>query len=351
MGNLVAALPVAQSVDLGPTTVDQTLGAGDVAFAVMRAHFAAMVRREAGVRYDNDIEDLHQMRVAIRRVRAAMVVFEEALPARAPRLRQELGWLGSLLGGVRDLDVQLEQTGAWSADADPGEREALDVVTTVLDECRTNARARLVDAMESRRLIRLNTSMRKFLVDGPIKRSHPAHVSILDAGPEIVAHRYRKVVAIGDHINEGSPPQAVHALRIRVKRLRFTVEFLEPIYGKPARAYAKRLVALQNVLGRYQDDVVAIATLREIALDPQQKIGPSLAFALGTLAERYRADTLAARARLPKRYRAITTDRWRRLRRTMEDLRAAPPDAVASDQPAAPDKEPPAPISIVRGSS
>jgi CHAD domain-containing protein len=203
--------------------------------------------------------------------------------------------------------------------------------------------------MDSRRLIRLNTSLQKFLVHGPIKRSHSAHVPILEAGPEVVAHGYRRVVAIGDHIGEGSPPQALHALRMRAKRLRYTVEFLEPIYGKPARAYAKRLVALQDVLGRHQDDVVAIATLREIAVDPPQKIGPALVFALGTLAERYRADALATRAHLPKRYRAITADRWRRLRRTMEDLRPTPPEAVASEQQAAAHKEPAAPISIVRG--
>jgi triphosphatase len=343
---VVPALFVPAPGDFGPTAVDPTLGTADVAFAVMRAHFAAMLKREPGVRYGNDAEDLHQMRVSIRRVRAAMVVFEEALPARAPRLRQELGWLGSLLGAVRDLDVQLAQIGAWSAAADPAEREALDVVAAVLDDRRTKARTKLVAAMDSRRLIRLNTSMEKFLVHGPVKRSHSAHVPILEAAPEVVAHGYRKVVSIGDHISEGSPPQALHALRIRAKRLRYTVEFLEPIYAKPARAYAKRLIGLQDVLGRHQDDVVAIGTLREIALDPPQKIGSTIVFALGMLAERYRTDAMSARARFPKRYRAVTRDRWRKLRRTMEELRPAPPEPIKSE-PAA--LAAPEPIKIVRG--
>src|ERR1700751_4493341 len=201
------ALFVPSPGDFGSTTVDPTLGAGDVAFAVMRAHFTAMLRREPGVRYGNDAEDLHQMRVSIRRVRAAMVVFEEALPARAPRLRQELGWLGSLLGAVRDLDVQLERIGAWSAAAEPAEREALDVVAAVLDERRMKARARLISAMDSRRLVRLTMSTEKFLIRGPVKRSASAHVPILEAAPEVVAQGYRKMVTIGDHIAEGSPPQ------------------------------------------------------------------------------------------------------------------------------------------------
>ena len=343
------ALFVPSPGDFGSTTVDPTLGAGDVAFAVMRAHFTAMLRREPGVRYGNDAEDLHQMRVSIRRVRAAMVVFEEALPARAPRLRQELGWIGKLLGAVRDLDVQLEQIGVWSAAAEPPEREALDVVAAVLDDRRTKARTKLVAAMDSRRLIRLNTSLEKFLVHGPVKRSHTAHVPILEAGPEVVAHGYRKVVAIGDHIKDNSPPQALHALRIRAKRLRYTVEFLEPIYHKQARAYAKRLVALQDVLGRHQDDVVALSTLREIALDPPQKIGPAIVFALGTLAERYRADAAQARERFPKRYKGITSDRWRKLRRAMEEQRPALPEPVAPEPPAEPQQTPDAaPITIVR---
>jgi len=211
--------------------------------------------------------------------------------------------------------------------------------------------------MDSRRLIRLNMSMEKFLVHGPVKRSHSAHAPILEAAPEVVAHGYRKVVAIGDHISDNSPPQALHALRIRAKRLRYTVEFLEPIYKKPARAYAKRIVALQDVLGRHQDDVVAIGTLREIAMDPPQKIGPTTVFALGTLAERYRADASAARERFPKRYNRITGDRWRKLRRAMEDMRPAPPEpgtteipeppAHAQGTPASPAPAP-APITIVR---
>jgi len=354
---VVPALLAPALGDLGSTTVDATLGVGDVAFAVMRANFAAMLRREPGVRYGNDADDLHQMRVAIRRVRAAMVVFEEALPARAPRLRQELGWLGSLLGAVRDLDVQLAQIGAWSADAEPAEREALDVVTAVLDERRTKARARLVAAMDSRRLVRLTSSMQRFLTSGPVKRSSSAHVPILEAAPEVVAHGYRKVVAIGDHIKEGSPAQALHALRIRSKRLRYTVEFIEPIYKKPARTYAKRLVALQDVLGAHQDDVVAIGTLRDIALDPPQKITAPMVFALGMLAERYRADATAARARFPKRYRDVTGPRWRKFRKTMDVLRpAAHPEPITNQAPAArarpaqeDDTPVPDPIPIAKG--
>ena len=325
--------------------IDPAMGVGDVAFAVMRAQFAVVLEREPGVRYGNDPEDLHQMRVAIRRVRAAMVVFEEALPARAPHLRRELKWLGSLLGAVRDLDVQLAQTGEWSAAADPAEREALDLMTAVLDNRRTKARTRLKTAMDSRRLIRLNGSMEKFLIHGPVKRSAAAHIPILEAAPDVVAQGYRKVVSIGDHISDSSPAQELHALRIRAKRLRYTVEFIEPIYGKPARAYAKRLVALQDILGTHQDDVVAVSTLRDIAIDPPVRVGPPIVLVLGMLAERYRTGAAAARGRFPKRYRRVTGDRWRRLMRALDEQRPHEQLASAKDG-----NEPMVePISIVKG--
>src|SRR6266436_4703424 len=161
MAELAPLLPRPAAVEVGPTHIDASMGVGDVAFAIMRSQFATMLKREPGVRYGNDAEDLHQMRVAIRRIRAAMVVFEEALPARAQHLRQELGWLGSLLGAVRDLDVQLERIRGWSAAAEPAERGSLDVVAAVLDELQVKGRARLISALDSRRLGRMTTSMQR----------------------------------------------------------------------------------------------------------------------------------------------------------------------------------------------
>ncbi|MGZ4240754.1 MAG: CHAD domain-containing protein [Actinomycetota bacterium] len=345
----VSAVP--KPLDLGSTSVDATSTAGEVAFAVLRRNFLAMLEREPGVRVGSDPEDLHQMRVAIRRMRAAMAVFEEALPARAPQLRKQLRWVGRLLGDVRDLDVQLSRIGSWSAAADPSERGALDVVTAVLEERQMKARARLVRAMDSARLQRLNASMERFLARGPVKRSPAASLPITAVAPEVVAHGYRKVVSIGDHIDRHSPREALHALRIRCKRLRYTVEFVEPIYGKPARSYAKRLVAMQDLLGEHQDAVVAIAVLREIA--EKRRLDNTTVFAFGALAERYRTSGLEARERFGKRYAEITGGRWRKLRRALEDARPpkpAHPEPKQAETPAEtpPPEEMPPPITVVR---
>ena len=89
---------------------------GELAFAVLRRQLAVLRAKEPGTRLGEDPEELHDMRVATRRLRAALSLFEGVLPVRAQVFREELGWLGRLLGAVRDLDVQLQGLAAMSSD-------------------------------------------------------------------------------------------------------------------------------------------------------------------------------------------------------------------------------------------
>ena len=114
------------SPDLGSTAVGVESTMGELAFAVLRRQLAILRDKEPGTRLGEDPEELHDMRVATRRVRAALALFAAVLPVRAQVFREELGWLGRLLGAVRDLDVQLEgltesagATSGWSVGARP----------------------------------------------------------------------------------------------------------------------------------------------------------------------------------------------------------------------------------------
>src|SRR3712207_2014084 len=108
MGLSAAGLSPAVAPDLGPTEIDATLSVGEVAFAILRRHFAEMLAHEPGVRLGEDPEDLHDMRVATRRLRAALKLYADALPKRAERYESDLRWVAGALGEVRDLDVHLE---------------------------------------------------------------------------------------------------------------------------------------------------------------------------------------------------------------------------------------------------
>src|SRR3984957_5624503 len=101
--------------DLGPTDISAQSTMGDLAFAVLRRQLAVVRAKEPGTRLGEDPEELHDMRVATRRLRAALSLFEGVLPVRAQVFREELGWLAHLLGEVRDLDVQLQNLAGMAA--------------------------------------------------------------------------------------------------------------------------------------------------------------------------------------------------------------------------------------------
>ena len=91
------------------------------------------------------------MRVASRRLRAALSLFADYLPAEAVRLEPELAWLGQTIGAVRDLDVQLVRLDEWTAAVPPEDREPLSRLRALLDEERARARAEMLKALDSAR--------------------------------------------------------------------------------------------------------------------------------------------------------------------------------------------------------
>ncbi|MBD3163050.1 MAG: CHAD domain-containing protein, partial [Candidatus Eisenbacteria bacterium] len=128
----------------GETRIDRGMTIEEVAFAVLRRQFTKMVAHEPGTRLGEDPEELHDMRVATRRLRAALRLFGDALPS--PVLRWTIGLkrTASALGEVRDLDVQLEDLEAWeSVDGRPDEG-ALAPLTAELRARRDRARRRML---------------------------------------------------------------------------------------------------------------------------------------------------------------------------------------------------------------
>ncbi len=94
VGRLSAALEAPPPFQFGPTDVDADASIRAVALAVLRRHFAVMLAKEPGTRLADDIEELHDMRVATRRLRAALSLFEDVLPVTVTKLGSELAWLG-----------------------------------------------------------------------------------------------------------------------------------------------------------------------------------------------------------------------------------------------------------------
>jgi triphosphatase len=301
-------------LDLGPTAIDSTLSVGDVAFGVMRKHFQVFVAKEPGTRLGEDPEELHDMRVAARRLRAAISLFRDALPIRISRLQDEIRWVSQALGAVRDLDVQLEQLRAWS-EGDLGEgAKAVGPLRDLLEGERVGARAELLNALDSARYRKLLDSSARLLRQGPLTRSPQSRAPMLAVAPGLLVKRYRAVRKAGDGIGEGATNADYHKLRIRAKRLRYALEFLAEVAPGEADPLVKRLVALQDLLGAQQDADVAIGRLHELATRDEGGLPPSTVFAMGMMSERYAQGARDLRTRFPKKYARLRGKRWKRLR-------------------------------------
>jgi CHAD domain-containing protein len=320
-GLLSAGLAAPGAETFGPTTIDPEAPIGAVARAVLRRQFSAMLAHEPGTRLGDDIEELHDMRVATRRLRAALSLFSDALPATAEKLREELGWVGRTLGSVRDLDVQLEQLDEWLTALPEADREALDALRGLLEVQRTAARSEMLTALDSRRYQTFVDRFGRMLRSARTPRTGPPAVPARAAAPELIESRFRRFRKAARRIEQHSPSSDYHRVRIRAKRLRYALEFLADLYPANTRPMIKRLVAVQDLLGLHQDGDVAIERLRRIVAERGEALPPATVFAMGEIAERYRRTGAELRAQFPSLYGRVKGKSWKALRREIEEQR------------------------------
>jgi CHAD domain-containing protein len=311
-GLSTAGLSPAVAPDLGPTEIDTSMSAGEGAFAILRRHFAAMLAHEPGVRLGEDPEELHDMRVATRRLRAALKLYVDALPKRAERYERDLRWVAGALGEVRDLDVHLE----WLSKETSRNVEVREEVVALLRERRVEARRRMLEALDSNRYQRLVASFSGTLRRG---RSPTPSGTVLEAAPDLVRDRYRKVRKAANTLSEDSPPEDFHDLRKKGKRLRYALEPLQEIYGKPAQKMVKLLKRIQDDLGDHQDLIVAAGLMEELGVAGD--LPPQAVFSMGSMAESYDRDAAEIRAGFlgSKPLRTLKNDKpWKNLRKKLE---------------------------------
>jgi triphosphatase len=320
-GLLSADLRPLRPETFGPMEIDADMPIGAVAVAVLRRHFSVLVAKEPGTRLGADIEELHDMRVATRRLRAALSLFADVLPPHAGSFRAELGWLGQTLGAVRDLDVQLDQLDGWLLEVPQADREALGALRSLLEDERAEARALMLAALDSRRYEAFVARFGRFLRARRARLSGQAALPARVASPELLEARFRKLRARGDRIGPKSDAGELHRVRVHGKRFRYALEFLADAYPDQTRPLIKRLVALQDVLGEHQDADVAIARLRALAVEHGGQLEPATVFAMGEIAERYRQSMASLRARFPSAYSRVKKRAGKSFRKLAEEER------------------------------
>ncbi len=264
---------------------------------VLRFHLARMVAREAGTREGKDLEELHAMRVATRRQRAAWRVFGDAFdPKRTARHRKRLRMVAADLGAVRDLDVLIESIEAYQAQQPGAEAVALEPLVRSWRQRRDVARGVLVRELDAERYRRWLDGYVAFVQSegqgvhsvGPVEPHR-----VRDTMPSRVWAAYQSVRAYEPVMRWADVP-TLHELRIAAKWLRYTLEFVREALGRDAGPVIEKVVALQDHLGWLHDADVAAGLARSFLVEHSGDLTETESAAIG----RYLVDRERQLARL-----------------------------------------------------
>jgi CHAD domain-containing protein len=250
---------------------------------VFRFHFDRLLAREAGTRSGDDPEDLHAMRVATRRIRAAWRVFGDAYrPGLTRTYRRETRQLAGRLGAVRDLDVLLGELDRYR-EADPLDGRLIEPLAASWRARRDAARALLLRELDTPRYARFVEEFGAFtttegMAARPVAPTVPHRVR--DTAPARIWAAYGDVRAY-EGVLRWADAETLHELRIAGKWLRYSLEFVRDALGPEADLLIDRVVALQDHLGLMNDAHVSAGLARTFLVDQGAALSPAESAAIG----------------------------------------------------------------------
>lgn len=306
---------VAAPPDLpAPEPLERKPRSGDMVRQAIRRSVARILAHDPLVRLREDLPGgdtpVHQMRVGTRRLRSDLRTFDSLVDQRwAKPLRKELRWLADMLGAARDAEVLRARLCRTAADPlAPVDPAAVARIDSELAAREDEARQALDGALASDRYLAL--------LDRLVEAAQRPRLTALAAAsarevlPRLVAGPWHGF-AYGDSGVDGAvdlaaeaPDEQWHAVRVRGKRARYAVEAVAHVLGGEAPSLARKLAAVQDLLGEHQDAAVAGQTWLAIAAgDPDDHL---LAIAAGRLYERERAAVQQVRTDFPAAWRAAS---------------------------------------------
>lgn len=254
--------PQAPADDSGHSWEQADLSLGDVARSAIEKHLTKACRHEAAVLKDRDPEELHQMRVALRRLRSAQVGFAVAidLPKRAGE--RAVGKVAKILGELRDLDVMDEALRDRYQPHLPADEQAL--LQTVRDELAAHRQknlARVAKTLQKREWPPLKTALNQWVAKPRLRPAATwrATTVVPDLLLPVLSHWLMHpgwlVHAGGRSVKDLSLLEwaVIHDLRKRAKQVRYQMALFSDFYGSNYAHELAKIGEIQTVLGDLQD--------------------------------------------------------------------------------------------------
>ncbi|MGE0823841.1 MAG: CHAD domain-containing protein [Candidatus Binatia bacterium] len=238
---------------------------------IVQAELVHLQANEAGALAGEDPEFVHQMRVALRRMRSAISVFSALVVQQedSGTIRTELRWLTNELDAARNWDVFVLSTlppilSAFS------EQRGLTELHTRSEEIRQREIQRVRAAVASPRYQRLLLTLGAWLCTQPWRTSANAQaqelcdVSVVSFARQMLRKRHKQLKKRGKHLTGCSPEQR-HNIRITTKKLRYAAEFFSSLYPrKRTHRYVAALTELQDVLGTLNDAATTMLLMHDV---------------------------------------------------------------------------------------
>jgi CHAD domain-containing protein len=221
-------------------------------------YFALMLSHEEGTIKGEDIEELHDMRVATRRMRSAFDVFGTGFdPKVMRRYLKGLRKIGRVLGRVRDMDVILEIAMKYQNKMNAGLQPGLNPLTSEWQRTIDQQRVKLTRYLQSEDYHSFIRSFNRFLqtdLSGSIQAAGNEfrNPSVRDSVPALVYSRYAAVRAY-ESILPITTIEQLHMLRIEFKKFRYTLEYFKEVLGKNIGKAIDEIKQLQDHLGELHD--------------------------------------------------------------------------------------------------
>ncbi|MGH6761796.1 MAG: CHAD domain-containing protein [Phyllobacterium sp.] len=243
----------------------------DALAEILRAALLHLLDNQAAAADGRDPEGVHQVRVALRRLRAALSLIRHFAPSvTIDALRADAQWLASAMGDARNWDVFLTQAlpeiekGCPSADGFGPLRAASESI-------RKSAYEKAVAALSNPRTgqfainLGLWIEQRGWRADVSTGTLAELAAPAADFGRQILERRHEKALKRGRGLSKLSVDER-HKLRLALKKLRYTADFFLPLIGKRKNAarYGRQLAALQDVFGQYNDAMTTIGLMAEL---------------------------------------------------------------------------------------
>lgn len=237
-------------------------------------------------------ESIHQARVATRRLRSNLKTVAAVLdPVWVRHTRDDLQWLGSALGKVRDCDVLASQ---FERERRKGavDAEGQAVLSALLRKERTVSCREVARVLDSDRYLTLLDRVHAAASNPPTADPSTSTELARDVLPTLAGVGWRDLRKAVRRARRRPSDRHLHKVRIRAKQVRYAAELSAPVIGKQAVSTAKAAKQVQTLLGHHQDAVLAQQWLRR-----QAETGPGMVgFAAGQLAASQRHRQLATRA-------------------------------------------------------